>query len=301
MSDVWSPGEAGFEHQGAELGGLDYEGDVPLYGAFNPVAPIAAGIALLGEAPAIGLLGGGVYWLLAVIPAILGAFLDIGTELMAISGSLPPELTDLLGSLGTSLINLFFAPLQWMVWGGTTYAAAWYVKTGEVQIARIFSGAVFWRVLVFGVALAALQIAVTGVLAGPLVGVVYVVATKASVELGIGVGLLGLLAFLAVLAYVGLALWAGWFLAVLDGAGPGEALIDSWHITDIRAKGMLLVTLGLAGLLNFVAGCMCFVPGLFVQAVYLPGMAACWLRYSRGRAASEWGFFQRHQLPFIGE
>lgn len=296
--DVWSPGEAGFEHEGAELGTLDYEGDVHLYGAFNPVAPIAAGFALLIEAPAIGFLGGGLYWLLAVIPAILGTFLDIGTEVVAISGSIPPEAADALGSLGSSFVNLFFAPLQWMAWAGTTYAAAWYVRTGDADISKLFSGAVFWRAVLFGVALGAFQIAVSAVLGGPLVGAVYVTA-QASLEGGIVLGIVGLLGLMLVLTYLGLALWAGWFLAVLDGASPGEALVDSWQITDLRAKGMLLLTLGLASVLNFVAGCMCFVPGLFVQAIYLPGMAACWLRYSRGRAAGEWDFFQRHQLPFI--
>ena len=49
----------------------------------------------------------------------------------------------------------------------------------------------------------------------------------------------------------------------------------------------------------WAAACMCFFPALLVQAVYIPGLAACWMRFSRGEAAEKLPFFERNDLPIL--
>ncbi|MFT5460433.1 MAG: hypothetical protein ACI9K2_006952 [Myxococcota bacterium] len=235
--------------------------------------------------------------MVVVLPALLGTPINMMAQVGTEIGELDPVAGQGV-QMGISFgLQMVFMPLQMLASAGLITAVGHVIATGEVSIAMLYNsvGAAV-RALLYGVLAGVIGFFVSLLFLSPGIGCL-VGAAFGGDEMMLPLIVAGsILILVGLIAYI--PVWLGLMLgvlpAVLDRAGPTEALALSWE----AARGnrvQLFVVLLVFGLLSGIGACCCYLPAVPVLGAQWAGLSAAWLRYSRPKETTDsWGFFQRN-------
>ena len=296
MSDnVWDAGSE--DAPGAEgLGAPDYENGAYANSAFSINTIFRLGFAALKEQPVLILLAGFNLWLIAMIPQLFQAPVDVWVAVMVETGELDEDIGNALSSLVQLAIGFMFWPISMLVAAGCMVSVGRFVKSDEISIGALYTSfqpavkALLYSLVAFVVGAIA-AIVLLGVPMGVGAGIGFAAGSPESAILLLAVG--ALIGFLP-LIYVTLGLQLGPYAAVMDGLGPVEALRVSWEAAD-GARVTLFITNLLLGILELIATCLCCFPAIPVIAIRIAGFSAAWMLYARHEDETEtYPFFERN-------
>ena len=284
MDEIWTAGD---DSASQSSGSRD---------AFSLLKVLRWSLALVQEQPLLVLLGGFNMLVVTVAPSFLasplGAMITIGAEL----DELTSQAVGFFVGAGVQLVSM---PLQMLAMAGLICAIERYLSSGEVSISLLFTSG--------GAALRALLCALLVLVITTFIGLLFLApggaCLAAAATLGedllipllIGGSILiiaGLIAYIPVV----LGLMLGNLAAVLEEAGPTQAVALSWEAASGNRANLFLIILTF-GTLAMIGACCCYLPAIPVTGMQWAGLTAAWLRYSRPVEETEgWGFFQRHGL-----
>lgn len=255
------------------------------------------GLAALQEQPLLVVLGGLNVVMVLFVPGLLSTPISAAISVAAELDEGLIQAVDIAVSLG---LNLLAWPVQTLVLAGLIAGIGHYIARDEVSIASLytsFGGAL--RALLYGVFSSVVTLFVYFLFLAPGLAACFgaVMTLESDESTAILLTLLGAVLVLAgIVAFVpiSLGLVLGIVPAVLDGAGPFEALALSWE----AARGNRLHLLGIVflfGICSFIGACCCYLPAAPVYGVHYAGLTAAWLRYSRpDEVTTGWRFFRDH-------
>jgi hypothetical protein len=251
---------------------------------------------MLQEQPLLVLLGGFNMIVMTAVPSLLASPLSmaftVGAEL--------DELTSQAVGAGISAgVQLIFMPLQMLVVAGLISAIERYLSSGEVSINLLYtSGSAGLRALLAGLMVFVITLFIGALFMAPGGACLAAAATLGDefmLALLIGGAVLVLAGLLAYIP-VALGLMLTTLAAVLNNAGPTEAVALSWEAASGNRASLFLIFLTF-GTLAVLGACCCYFPAIPVTGMQWAGLTAAWLRYARPAEETEgWSFFQRHGL-----
>ena len=292
--DVWSSGDEELNTANPSFGAYGAEGALDVNTAFSIDSVVRYGTAVLQEQPVMSVLGGVNLFVLTLMISGLSFVLNLGLIAMGTTGEISPEVADMLAQASGAVLQIFAWPFQQLVMAGMMVAGALYITRDTVSVGALYSSIrAAVRALLASLAAGFISLAVTGLTMAPALVAAVWFASQENFESAMVAGLVLFLPAFPILVYVGIGLMLTPYAAVLDHAGPIEAVGVSWEMAA-GARVTLFITSFVFAILGVISACMCSVPLVILIPIQVMGFTAGYLRARRSEAtAAAYPFFER--------